>query len=174
MIWALLCGLTLAEDTDLDQARTELSALIAETEDPALEQQLLSIFAHLVAAQGPPAPEPTPVPAPVVASAGPAPTAGPACTLQEFDDLRKSVEEQAFSRDKIALVEKASSRLHFNVEQVVGLLDELDFGSDKVEAAAILHPKLVDPQDFDQVYDALPFDTDRQALKALVEETEGD
>jgi hypothetical protein len=84
------------------------------------------------------------------------------------------VEQQAFSRDKIALVEKASRRLHFNVEQVVGLLDELDFGSDKVEVAAILHPKLVDPQDFDQVYDALPFDTDRQALKALVEETEGD
>lgn len=124
-----------------------------------------------------PAPEEEPLSGPggaAEASVSTAPAPDPvqqACSLQEFGQLRASVEQQAFSRDKIALVEKAGTRLHFSVEQLVGLLDVLDFGADKVQAAAILHPRLVDPQDFDRVYEVLVFDTDREALKALVEDT---
>ena len=169
MIWALFCGLSGVGASELDQARAELALLIAETEDPVLEGKLQSIHDQLVALEGDgeaeegagPAPEAEPEPegegAPEPereAEVGPAsaPALGQAeeaCSLEEFGQLRASVEQQAFSRDKIALVEKASARLHFSVEQLVGLLDLLDFGADKVQAAAILHPKLVDPQDFD-------------------------
>ena len=167
MLWLICSGLALAEDTELDLARQELSALMARTEDPTVLAALTSIEAHLAAAAGDGAEpsdadtdEPEPEPEPTV----------PACTVEEYDDLRETVEAQAFSRDKIAVVERASRRLHFDVEQVVGLLGVLDFGADKVQAAAILHPRVVDLHDFERVYEALVFDTDRDALRALVEE----
>ncbi len=174
MIWALFCGLSWAGASELDEARAELALLIAETEDPVLVEKLQSIHDQLVSLEGDGEPEPEPE---VEAAPSRAPAPGPAkeaCSFEEFGQLRASIEQQAFSRDKITLVEKASARLHFSVEQLVGLLDLFDFGADKVQAAAILHPKLVDPQDFDRVYAALVFDTDREALKVLVEETAAD
>ncbi len=172
MIWALLLSLAIADEDPLAQAQAELAALIAETEDPELERRLLAIHAQVAIARGQAAAQEPPPPKPEPQAEPPAPVAGaePPCTPEEYDKLRAKVDDAAFSRDKLSLLEKASARLSFSVEQVVGLMDVLDFGSDKVKAAAILHPRVVDPEDFGQVYDALVFDTDREALRAMVEE----
>ncbi len=99
---------------------------------------------------------------------------GVVCTVGEYEDLRTTVEEESFSRDKIAVLEKASDRLSFSVEQVMGLLGGLDFGSDRVRVAALLHPRLVDPDDFGRVYDLLDFEADREELRVLIDEPSGD
>ncbi len=170
MFWALLCGLAWAEDDALSQARAELATLLAETEDPEVRASLERIDARLSEAQGEPVSTPQVEPEPP-AEPSPDNTAKSACTPEEYQAVVADLERQDFTADKLHTLEKAGARLHFTTDQLLGLLDGLDFGADKVRAAALLHPRLVDPQDFDRVYEVLDFDSDREALRALVEET---
>ena len=176
MFWAVLCGLALAEDDALSQARAELAVLLSETEDPEVRASLERIDARLSEAQGEAAepetePEPEPEPEPEEApEPSPDNTAKSACTPEEYQAVVADLEEQDFTADKLNALEKAGARLHFTTDQLLGLLDGLDFGADKVRAAALLHPRLVDPQDFERVYEMLDFDSDREALRALIAE----
>ena len=176
MVWALcsvwvFSGVALAEEDALALARQEVAALAEATEDPALREGLARIDAHLVALQDVPVVEPPETP---VAPAGPlplpVPPGTPPCPDDEYQALKARVADQPFARDKIVALEAATARQHFSVVQVIGLLEILDFGSDKVQAAALLHPRVVDPAGFDQVYEALVFETDRDALRGLIED----
>jgi hypothetical protein len=185
MFWALLCGICWADEDPLALARQELAALVAETQDETLRDVLTSIDAHLATVQGqvvtlrtadgtmvtvtttPVSVAPQEPPASEPAATG---STTPACSDLEYETLKDHVASENFSREKIDVLMRASARLHFTVEQVIGLLDLLDFGTDKVQAAALLHPRLVDPGAFDQVYESFVFETDRDALRALVED----
>jgi len=53
------------------------------------------------------------------------------------------------------------------IPAVMQLLGHFSFADGKVEAAKAMHPRLVDPENFFQVYEALPFEADRKKLREL-------
>ncbi|NOY25132.1 MAG: DUF4476 domain-containing protein [Oligoflexia bacterium] len=91
-----------------------------------------------------------------------------AYSAADFRAVQAAVQAEDFSTGKLALLRSAAADRWFSVDQVRQLVQGLSFGSDKVEAAAILYPHVVDLQNWYLVYDAFDFDSDKQALRDRV------
>ncbi|MDP6931838.1 MAG: DUF4476 domain-containing protein [Myxococcota bacterium] len=82
-----------------------------------------------------------------------------------FAALCQAVDTEAFSDDKLRVVEQASTTRYFTVDQLLDLLPLFSFGDDKVEVTVLLYPRLVDPDDFHRVYAAFSFDSEKEELQ---------
>lgn len=91
-----------------------------------------------------------------------------ACSAAEFRAVQAGVQGEDFSDGKLALLRSAAADRWFSADQVRQLVQGLSFGSDKVEAAAILYPRVADIQNWYLVYDAFDYDSDKQALRERV------
>mgnify|MGYP002815083129 CR=1 FL=1 len=101
-------------------------------------------------------PEPEPVPVVVVTSP------------PELAGIHRAVKDAAFSREKLAVLGSAVGDRWFTAQQVVQLLGAFDFEKDKVEAAVLLHPHVVDPENWFQVYGAFDFDANKRKVRERV------
>ena len=72
--------------------------------------------------------------------------------------------------DKLRVLRAAAASHHFTTAQVRRLVKRLAFGADRVEAIALLKPRLVDPERFHTLYALLPHASDREALEARLAE----
>lgn len=105
----------------------------------------------------------------VVVVAPPPPPAPHAISGGELQSILGAIDANAFSDDKIAVLRSASAGRWFTVDQVHAIMDHFAFGDDKVDAGAMLYPQVVDPQDWYRIYAALPFSSDRDALRSRTE-----
>jgi len=80
-----------------------------------------------------------------------------------YDDLRR-----ATSNEKRTNIARAGQRHLFTVDQVVSLMELFAMADDQIGVATTLYRRIVDPENFDKVYAALPFDTDRRRLALAV------
>ena len=103
--------------------------------------------------------EPVP-PLPVVEPLGPIPM-----SPDQLRTLQGAVSGEAFGDSALGVLRDACRANHFTVGQAVTLVGLFDFGDDKVSAAAMLYPRLVDPENFYQVYGAFDFDSDKEELR---------
>ncbi|HOX46931.1 MAG TPA: DUF4476 domain-containing protein [Myxococcota bacterium] len=92
----------------------------------------------------------------------------PPMAPDRFEALRKAMEGNNFDEAKLQVVREAASTNRFSVEQVKQVMGHFSFADGKVEAAKALHPRLVDPENFFQVYEELPFEADRKKLREAV------
>ncbi len=104
-------------------------------------------------------PEPVP-PLPVEEPVGPSPM-----SPDQLRSLHGAVSGEAFGDSALGVLRDACRANHFTVDQAVTLVGLFDFGDDKVSAAAMLYPRLVDPENFYQVYGAFDFDSDKEELR---------
>jgi hypothetical protein len=86
----------------------------------------------------------------------------------EIDTIVIAVQGAFSSSSKLALIREGISGRWITVVQLARLMDELAYSSDRVDCAATLHANLSDPQNFYQIYSHLPFDADRDTLRARV------
>jgi len=84
-----------------------------------------------------------------------------------FSHLFAEVNAETFSSDKIAVIRSAAARNHFSIDQMGRLMDDLTHSSDKVEAARLMAPKVVDPENAYQLNSHLTFSSDKEAVQAL-------
>jgi len=101
-------------------------------------------------------PPPTPPPTP----RGPV-----SMSPSDFDSLLAAIDRASFANDKLNLVRTASRDGWFTTDQVVSVMGRLTFSNDKVEAAAIMYPHVVDTPNWFRAYGALEFSADRDRLK---------
>ena len=107
-------------------------------------------------------------------SMNPEPETAPAVTgpesmsKQSFSNLLQAVEGEGFAKGKLRVIREAAGGNFFTVLQLRTLMRKFSFADGKVKAAAALHPRLVDPSNFFQVYQELNFDSDKKKLRKLV------
>jgi hypothetical protein len=102
------------------------------------------------------------------ADAPPAAAQEPPMAPDRFEALLKAMEGSNFDEAKLQVVREAAGFNRFSVEQVKQVLAHFSFADGKVEAATAMYPKLADPENFFQVYEALPFEADRKKLREAV------
>ncbi len=87
---------------------------------------------------------------------------------QEFARISAALQREWWddSRQRL-LIDVARDRL-FSTRQVRQVMDLFTFGDEKVNAAAALYPRVVDPQDFYTVYDALTFRSEKEELRRRI------
>ena len=86
-----------------------------------------------------------------------------------FAELVEEVKDASFSTDKIARIRSACEFHQFTSSQVVQIVNVMSFGKDKVEAAVLMHSRVVDPDSFYKVFKHLDFKGDRQDLRRRID-----
>jgi hypothetical protein len=108
----------------------------------------------------PPAAPPPPPPATV--KAAPLPMAeGP------FTAFLAAVAAESFSETRLGLVESVAANDHLTIAQVARVMDQMGFDADKVEAARILAPRTLDPENAWQLASHLTFAGDKDTVQKL-------
>src|SRR5215472_13787330 len=73
-----------------------------------------------------------------------------------------------FTEDRIAMIARSSARHPFTVDQVVTLMDFFPMDREKIQVAAITYEHVLDPENYQRVYEALTFALSRQTLGTLL------
>ena len=168
------------------QARTQLdaaSALLTQVEDEALQRRIArkleNTRALLLQIEGLPGGVGVVVPtrdAVVVVGGGRVADRPSAAGRRlrplsdaEFDDLAAEVADTAFSSQQLKALRTGTRDRGVTVRQVMELMGLFSCGRDQVEAAAMLHDHVVDPDRWSLVYGVFKFTSDAEALRARVE-----
>ncbi|MFT4977699.1 MAG: hypothetical protein ACI8S6_003606 [Myxococcota bacterium] len=111
----------------------------------ALDGTLRSLDRTVAQLQGPPPPRVT--------------------SSDELGRIESAIARESFSDDRLAVLRSASEGRRFTSTQVRRLMDQFTFSDDKIAAAVLLFPKVVDQQNWYTVYSALTFGSDKAELR---------
>lgn len=87
---------------------------------------------------------------------------------ERFEALVKSIAAEAFAKGKLRVIRQAAHHNRFSVAQVKRVMRQFSFADGKVQAAAAMHPMLVDPENFFEAYKELSFEADKKKLRQAV------
>jgi len=79
------------------------------------------------------------------------------CSDEDLAALMESLKAQNFDVGRKQVVMKHLKDHWYTVDQVKKILAPFQFPDNKVDVAAKLYPRVTDQQNFDQIYDLLPF-----------------
>lgn len=135
----------------LEATRAKLEALEAalQSAPPLQRAQRRQVEKHIVVTEAPPPSEPPLEPA----------------TGAQMARIQQSLHDASFRDDKLRVIRAAAREHHFSTAQARTLTEALAFGKDRVEVLALLHPRLIDPENFHTLFSLLPHGSDRAALE---------
>ena len=93
-----------------------------------------------------------------------------AMSAQDFNVLKQRVNAMRFTDEKMILVKEASFRNQFSSSQVVELIKEFSFESDKLEVAKLLYMNTIDKNNFYLVYSEFRFSSTKTELEKYIQE----
>ena len=82
-----------------------------------------------------------------------------------LDDVLYSLDRARFSSDKLAIISDVARRYTYSTWAVEQMVRRLTFSGDRVDALAMLYPRVHDTQSWFRVYELLTFSSDRDALR---------
>lgn len=86
----------------------------------------------------------------------------------DFNALMASIKNESFDDSKLIIVNSAAQSNYFSVNQVIQILNSINFSDRKVKAAISLYPCVSDSQNWYQVYNAFKFENDKTTLRNAV------
>ena len=126
----------------------------------SMRRDLLAMREELYRAPIPSGPVGFPVPAPV-------PSTPVAMTEAEFQDVLRAYRSAYYTSQKYVVLQEVGRANWFTTEQVIRVLNETYWNTDKVKAGALLYPRVVDERNWYKVYAALYWESDREELRRL-------
>lgn len=93
---------------------------------------------------------------------------GPAASGPVFAQILAAAGESGLSSQQLKALRAASRDHRLTVAQVMEVMGLFTFGRDQVEAAAMLHDQVVDPDNWHRVYTVFKFSTDADKLRTRV------
>lgn len=89
-----------------------------------------------------------------------------------FSTLLKTLDEQNFPKDQLYLIELAAYRNQFYSDQVVRLLEKIQFPRQKLKALKILRHKIIDPENHFLILKAFVHSLSKKKASALLKNEE--
>ena len=105
----------------------------------------------------------------IVKKRPPRPKAALGMRQQQFNQLKRSVAQETFDKDKIALLRFASKANFMSSKQVAQLMNLLTFEKYKLQFAKFAYKNTVDKQNYILVRNRLTFTSDRKKLMRFIE-----
>lgn len=85
-----------------------------------------------------------------------------------FDSFLKAVRDRSFDNTKVEIAEMGLSNNLFTTIQIRQLLNLFSFENSKLKIAKLAYPRVVDPQNYPQVFDVFSFDNSVSELSAFM------
>jgi hypothetical protein len=134
---------------EVRQEIAELRAMLVQTRDDVSNAPIVRN----------PGPIPPPMPTPPI---GPQPMSD-----GQFQSVLQAINQAYYTSQKYVVLQDVAQQNWFTCDQVVAVMNELYWNSDKVKAAAMLYPHVVDKKSWFKVYGALAWDSDKEELRKL-------
>lgn len=93
-----------------------------------------------------------------------------AISNEEFNSLSVSMRNQAFDKDKYQFIENFVAGRHVTSIQASQLLKHFSFDPDRIKAAVMLYPQVIDPENFHKALEAFTFETSRKTVMERVKQ----
>lgn len=87
----------------------------------------------------------------------------------QFSSLRRAIQSESFSANKLRVLEQATTAHYFICAQVNEVLNDFAFSQDKLQAARLLKPRILDPENKFKLYEAFTFPNDKEELKRILQ-----
>lgn len=89
-------------------------------------------------------------------------------TNEDFAKLLKNLKDQSFDEQKVEFIETFVKGRPMNCGQAAEILKTLSFDDGRIQAAIMLHPGLVDSENFFEVLKVFPFESSRKKVMEAV------
>jgi hypothetical protein len=86
----------------------------------------------------------------------------------DFAKLLKNLKEQSFDEQKVVFIETFAKGRPLSCAQATELIKTLSFDDGRKKAAIMLHPSLVDAENFFEVLKVFPFDSTREEVMEAI------
>lgn len=96
-------------------------------------------------------------------------TKAQAMSKVDFSTLIVSLKEQAFTDDKLKVLEAAAAQNAFSAAQAVAILEQITFPDSKLEAVRFLAGKIADKENLFLIYKSFVHSSDKDAAKKILE-----
>lgn len=87
---------------------------------------------------------------------------------QDFRNLLGAMQRESFANDRLRILEQASPNNWFVVAQVQQVLGLFDFPADRLRAVRLMRSRILDTNNFFQLYGAFEFPRDKDELKRIL------
>jgi hypothetical protein len=117
-----------------------------------------------------PAPPPPPPPQPTYIAPPPPPGQGSVYAINDatLRNLIAAIDRESFANDRMRVLGQAVPTAYFTVAQTQQLLGRFDFPRDRLEAMRMLKPRVLDTNNFFQLYASFDFASDKAELKRIL------
>ena len=112
-------------------------------------------------------PRPRPQPQPQPPPPPPAPVVYPVSDDQ-LQQLSRAIARESFGDGKLRVLEAAAQQQYYLVPQVLKLLERFTFSQDRLNAARVLWPRVLDRQNAFQLYGAFKFSNEKDELRKII------
>ncbi len=87
-----------------------------------------------------------------------------------FNSFLAAIDAESFSANKLNVVRQVSNAQYFRVAHVRQVIDRFSFSKDKLAAVALLKPRILDPENAFELYQAFTFSGDKDELRRLLDQ----
>jgi hypothetical protein len=94
-------------------------------------------------------------------------------TAQETDQLQQAMRARSFDDQKVVLAKQALTESDIRSEDLLRLLQGIDFDRGRLELAKFAYGRVADRQNFYRVYDAFTFDSSIREMQQYIEQNRG-
>jgi hypothetical protein len=88
---------------------------------------------------------------------------------EAFHKLLAQLEDASFADDQLEILQTAAAHNTFTAHQARRILEKFSFEEDRLNAAKILAPRIVDRENLHELYDAFEFSSSKKKLKEVLE-----
>jgi len=92
----------------------------------------------------------------------------PVLSASELDKLLEGIKKEAFDPGKLAYIENFASKRPLTSAQAAALTKCFNFDENRIKAARVLYPKLIDKENFNDVLSTFVFDGSRSEVRKSV------
>ncbi|MBX5482654.1 MAG: DUF4476 domain-containing protein, partial [Myxococcaceae bacterium] len=86
----------------------------------------------------------------------------------QLEQLKGSIRREAFSQNRLQVLDAAARSHYFTVAQVQQILPLFDFSNDRLQAVRLLRPRIIDMQNSYQLYASFTFSGDKDELRKIL------
>jgi hypothetical protein len=85
-----------------------------------------------------------------------------------FRTFLGAVRQANYAANQLSVIEQAAAHHHFLVVQLRAIVGALSFSATQVRAVEIIAPRLLDPENGYQLFDAFPFSADQEKVRRIL------
>lgn len=85
-----------------------------------------------------------------------------------LQEISAAISAESFGKGQLQVLQSAAASHYFTVDQLKGLLELFSFENEKLDAVAIVAPRLLDPENGYKLYGAFSFQSSKDKVAALL------